>query len=471
MDSLYQHLLSIKRLEDISAATFQDLNVRIDCDVEASQLVPEEGLKSQPPLPWEKDRASGDSGSDRSASTEPCLMSSGSRYPAKDRWDVIFNELLADNDDAFREAARMQPRAGRSRIRLTQSRRFWAGLERLAQYWDTSLDRYFERPVTPGLPPNNEPDSVQADDDNHAAEPAAATTTPMDIDEPTNARSTDESEKQTVTMYTGRRFGTGREMPETARDETIRGFLEMVAWPFGCQVTVPSLPPRLAVKNLLLPVRWSFFAARSPQDRQLARSGVLEGPVLVAQCRPETSFRDPSDVPGSAPGDICDLLREIGAMLLAAQERARQGTNEVKPGQGKWWTTTPRWGEAQNDEALHSEGRAGNVDEPVTSTAGAATAAAAAAAALSMSHRSARPSETKRIRSSRYEHPFLSSRRSGSSTSSRTKPPTSSERWKSLQPGPTLWDKRMRYMQIGKDAASPFDDVRVYLQYLVYYLP
>jgi hypothetical protein len=36
---------------------------------------------------------------------------------------------------------------------------------------------------------------------------------------------------------------------------------------------------------------------------------------------------------------------------------------------------------------------------------------------------------------------------------------TSSEKWKIIQPGPSLWDKRLSYMQIGKARDSPFDDV------------
>jgi hypothetical protein len=36
---------------------------------------------------------------------------------------------------------------------------------------------------------------------------------------------------------------------------------------------------------------------------------------------------------------------------------------------------------------------------------------------------------------------------------------TSSEKWKIIQPGPSLWDKRLSYMQIGKARESPFDDV------------
>lgn len=160
----------------------------------------------------------------------------------------------------------------------------------------------------------------------------------------------------------------------------------------------------------------------------VARKGVLEGPVLIAQCRPDTTFRGPDDAPGSGSGEVCDILREVGAMLLAAEERAREGKTEVKPGEGKWWTTTPRWGGAPNDDVGDTAGS--NSDEKPVPESGNAR------------------------KRSKYEHPLMSSRRSGTSRKL-----SNAEKWKLIQPGPSLWDKRMVYMQIGKAKESLFDDV------------
>lgn len=216
-------------------------------------------------------------------------------------------------------------------------------------------------------------------------------------------------------------------MPEDAREETVRAFVEMAAWPFGCQVSVPTISPRLAVKTLLFPVRMTFEAGRSPKDRSLARSGVLEGPVFVGQCRPETAFRAHDENPGSGIGEISDLFREVGAMLLAAQERAREGATEVRPGEGKWWTTAPRWGGATNDgpEGEH------NTDSDQDSSG---------------SHGKEKPHKR-----SKYDHPFLAMRR--------PRRISNAERWKLVQPGPSLWERRMRYMQIGKTKDELYDDV------------
>lgn len=116
-------------------------------------------------------------------------------------------------------------------------------------------------------------------------------------------------------------------------------------------------------------------------------------------------------------------------MLLTAQERARQGEAEVRPGEGKWWTTVPRWGGAPNDSVSDNEKETHGEDKL--------------------------PSESGYARKrSKYEHPFLASRRPSSARKM-----SNSDRWKIIQPGPGLWDKRMRYIQIGKPLDSAFDDV------------
>ncbi|RHZ72030.1 hypothetical protein CDV55_102227 [Aspergillus turcosus] len=416
-------LASIRRPQDISTEKLKAFNLRLETDITADRIVPQ-GSKLFPPLPWEARTCN------ETEDGEPILMDNGNPYPARERFENLKKELLLDNDDAFREVARLPPKEGRQRVRVAHARKFWTGLERMAQWWDSSLDNYFERPATPELA--SDEDKMQTDGETQAPEILDSTTTPMDVDNPpttqtVNGTSSDREEgrQEIVERYTGRRIGTGQEMPEDIREETVRAVAEMAAWPFGCQVSVPMIPPRLTVQKLLFPVRQSFQAARSPKDRQLARSGVMEGPVFVAQCRPETSFRGPEDAPGSGAGELCDLLRELGAMLLAAQERGRQGATEVRPGEGKWWATKPRWGGATQDTQDSGNGE----EQP------------------------AREDGNDRKRS-KFEHPFLASRRASSGRKL-----SNAEKWKIVQPGPSLWDRRMRYIQIGKDKDSPFDDI------------
>lgn len=418
---------SIKRPQDISAEKFKAFNLRIEHDIPASDIVRQDLPNFCPPLPWEDDSPNP---SPLTEDGSPILLENGNPYPPKERFEVLKDELLLDNDDAFREVGRLPPREGRQKVRVTQARKFWMGLERMSQYWDSSLDHYYERPATPrSTPQAGHEDKMQTDGEVQPPQTENKAEAEMNRDYTTTNSNQRDGQAEFVTMYQGRRIGSGHEMPEDAREETIRALTEMAAWPFGCQVALPIMPPRLSLGTLLFPIRQTFEVARSPKDRQLARSGVMEGPLFAAQCRPETSFRTPQEATGSGIGEVCDLFRELGSMLLAAQERLRQGAIEVKPGEGKWWTMTPRWGGAIND-VVGDSGNFSHGDDRPTLDAG---------------------NVRKR---SKYEHPFFAPRRPNGARRL-----SNAERWRLVQPGPSLWDRRMRYIQIGKSNGSAFDDV------------
>ncbi|KAJ5663579.1 hypothetical protein N7507_004310 [Penicillium longicatenatum] len=435
-------LASIKRPQDITLERFAALNLKVDRDVDIQQMFPEDVVQTSP-MPWDPTPEV------PAGETEPRpLMSNGLPYPSKDRFEVLQTELLLENDDVFREVSRLPVREGRERVRVTQSRKFWAALERMAQYWDTSLDNYFERPATPQRTPPSESDTK--DDEMQIDNLPDVTEGTMDVDQPVLVGSADleKAPQPIVKLYTGRRSGAGHEMPEDCRDEVVRSFIEMAAWPFGCQVTIPTLPPRLTVKNLLFPVRQSLQSARSPRDRETARNGILEGPVLIAQCRPETGFRNEGDAPGTGLGEICDLFREVGGMLLAAQERAREGGVELRPGEGKWWTIKPRFGGAPADGILEDLMNGPGIH-------GIPIPDSLLSSGQDKPSTSAPEAESARKRH-KFEHPFVTSLARRPSAMRKL---SSGEKWQIIQPGPSLWDKRMRYMQIGKAKDSPFDDI------------
>lgn len=431
----------------------------MESDVDVRRIFPEDQTQSLPPLPWENEVQNNPT-NQPTTDQPPALTGNGTPYPSNERFEVLKNELSFDNDDAFREVVRLPLRQGRGHVRLTQSRKFWAGLQRMSEYWDTSLDHYFERPKTPEQLPADgvqaHEDQIQTDDDSsHSTSGLSGTA--MDVDKPQihevpTGSPSKKGARPSVAMYTGRRLGAGSEMPDDIRDDTVRAFVEMVAWPFGCQVTVPITGPRLTIKTLLFPVRRSFQAVRCVRDRQgftgnkisAPHNGIMEGPVLIAQCRSETSFRTAQDTPGFGTGEACDLLREVGGMLLAAQERAREGTAEQRPGEGKWWTMTPRFGGAAHDGVLDDHVNKGHgTSLPDT-----------------MLEESKPSSEEPEVESARkrhkYEHPFLTAL---SRRPSAMRKLSSSEKWKIVQPGTSLWDKRMTYMQVGRAKESPFDDV------------
>ncbi|CRG90470.1 hypothetical protein PISL3812_07514 [Talaromyces islandicus] len=407
--SIYKCLASLRKPQDFTPEDARVLNLQVAPDLHASQIVPDHLLENLPPLPW--DQATNTDKPDQN------LMSNGVAYPAAEKYNIVKAELLLENDDAYREVVRMPPKPGRSRVRLTQSRKFWVGLEKMAQYWDDSLDEYYEKPA--------EATEQATQDQPIEAKTAEATTADaMDTSEP--PRDNGSSKR----VYKGRRIGAGHEMSDDIREETMRGFLEMAAWPFQCQLAIPSLPPRLLVRKLLFPVRQTLVTGRVPLDRQTARKGILEGPMLAVQCRGQTIFREDGETFGYGQKEVCDLAREVCAMLLLAQERFREGTSEVKPGEGKWWTATPRWG--------------GAPDEGVTGEA----------ATRSEKENESEVGEGSMHKRSRYSNPLMASRRSA-----RPRKLTASEKWKILEPGPSLWDKRLIYMQIGKPKDSLYDDI------------
>lgn len=79
---------------------------------------------------------------------------------------------------------------------------------------------------------------------------------------------------------------------------------------------------------------------------------------MGVQVRADTDFAD-NDGQTLEPKSRLDFMREIGGLLQLAQERRRAGRTEVKPGEGQWWTTKPRWGGGPGGEV---EGEAGNAD-------------------------------------------------------------------------------------------------------------
>ncbi|OKL60725.1 hypothetical protein UA08_04433 [Talaromyces atroroseus] len=395
-NAIYQKLLAIKKPQDITVEHVKSLNMKLETDIEGTQILSDEHFQGLPPFVWENLTEE---------LVELEIMGGGFPYPPFSKYDVVRKELLFDNDDAYREVTRMQPRPGRNR------------------YWDTSLDEYYDKPVTA-----SEEKTLRQQQQQQGG-------IPMDTG--------DEEVKTYKRAYKGRRVGTGSEMPVDIRDDTMRGLLEMVAWPFQCQASVPAQQPRLNVQKLLFPVRHTLVAGRVPQDRQAARSGILEGPMLGVQCREETAFRDPEETPGYGQKEMCDIFREVGAMLLLAQERSREGTVEVKPGEGKWWTTVPRWGGAPDDGVTGDAADEGSASTTIN---------------LEKQSRD-KPqdgddSNSNMYKRSRYSYPLRSARRSG-----RSRKLTVSERWKIIEPGPSLWDKRTKYMQIGKPRGSLYDDI------------
>ena len=224
-------------------------------------------------------------------------------------------------------------------------------------------------------------------------------------------------------------------------------------------------------------------------DRARNRAGILEGPVFAFQARHETGFAGGDAAGRSDTGklDRLDVLREVGALLVLAQERAREGKEEVVPGRGKWWAEKARWGggggngEAigqplqEDDESVPTE--VTDVLAARAKTKSASSGDGAGSSRLGFGDGSNNDEEG--------EHGGRSAKRrnmhgggengngNGKSeehgSGSRDKRRKAQLRKRMIaqsheMPRP-LWDRRVEYRQIGRDGMEEWDDVRILSPY------
>lgn len=306
-----------------TAQHLEVLNVNLAIDLPYNQVVPKVFI---PPSSWSKSPATSESSaSSQATSSRSTSLSNGAPTPGKEEFFVRVQELLHDNDDAFRAMQRLPPLPNRQPARIVHFRKFWEGLLLVAEHWDTSLDKY----------------SDSKDTEEKSA---------MDIDELRSEANKAESRMETdqgeypKKTYTGRRTSTGRDMPGKYREDTVFAFVEALTWAFRCRLDQAHSQQRLELQGTMIPILHAASVYRVPKDFREARRGVAEGPILGVFCREQTSFRDLNEAEGEGKQEILDLLREIGLLLMLAQKRAREGKEEEIPGKGKWWANAPRWG-------------------------------------------------------------------------------------------------------------------------------
>jgi hypothetical protein len=411
------------------------------------------------------------------------LLSNGRRKPDHNEFFVRARELLFNNDDAFSTLTRKGSR-GQVALRLAHFRKFWEGLDNMAYYWDNSLDEYTISNLeatksrvgtateasasSKAAADQDTRDDTKVDKDTNArselrspseeeprkkprVESVNMTTAPLS----SNLKSTEvnvtaqppslntsrvlpartappkspwatnlEHQNQPINnsqeSYRGYRIGNGAEMPDQYRIDCVRAFLEPIAWAFGVTLSQHRRPPVLKLEHVRFPVRMSSVAWRGPQDRAKARQGWMEGPVLGMQCRADVNFGSTGRLEAES---VLDAVRELGGLLLLAQERAREGKTERRAGEGKWWTVKPRWGGGPGGEVGDAQG-ASDVPAKETGTAP--------------------------------EEKSLPRNPDGSKSRRR---PTPAEVWKILRPGHPSWDPKIVYNAIGKDQGVEWDDV------------
>ncbi|UPX09674.1 uncharacterized protein EKO05_0000358 [Ascochyta rabiei] len=477
-----QHFLGLKKPSDVTKNTLAQLNVTFQSNRDFETLLSSlsnDALSHIPPASWldapDKQEL---------PASEPTvtLLSNGRRVPDRKEFFVRARELFFKNEDAFSTLTR-KSNGSQAPLRLAHFRKFWEGLDNMAYYWDNSIDDYrspdpaavdtiAETVSSPnstagageqetraetktdwvakmqnsiGSPNGSEPRKkakTEAVNDQTMAHSVhvngfggslAAQTASMIPSRVLPARIAPSRFPSTINMeprekpadtsngsYRGYRIGNGSEMPDQYRIDCVRAFVEPIAWAFGVTLSQHRRPPVLLLEHVRFPVRMSSVAWRGPQDRMKARQGWMEGPVLGIQCRPDVNFEASGNI--EAQSNL-DAVRELGGLLLLAQERAREGKVEQLAGEGKWWTTKQRWGGGP-------EGEVGDAAAPGDTSSKTATAT---------------PQQT-----------TVQRNLDGSRSRKRLTP---AQVWKIVKPGNSLWDPKVVYEAIGKDEATEWDDV------------
>lgn len=338
----------------------------------------------------------------------PSTLSNGREPPGYETWSKSAKELLYNNQDVFQFLQGRHPSSGQPKVRVAIFRKFWDHLREIGLYWDTSNEKYEDIP-SDAVAAEVAPDAMDMD-------PISAQTQPTQVTKDGKAKKT----------YRGNRIGTGRDMPARYREDAVCAFVDTVAMAFYCRTERPQIQPKLKLQNLFIPVPQAAIVYRCPKDRNQARRGILEGPLLAVQCNHHTAFRQQEEegkaeeLNSKKQGITVNLLREVGLMLNLAQKRAREGQEEPVPGEEQWWATKPRWGGGPGGEVPRKEGK-------IIGGGGGGG---------------------------------VGPKRSAVSKARTNKAP-GMENWENLEAGPKRWDQGVLHLQIGKDPDVIGDDVRL----------
>jgi hypothetical protein len=245
---------------------------------------------------------------------------------------------------------------------------------------------------------------------------------PATTDPDPDAMDTDEGPDPTSPTQIQNLIGTGSQTPPEFRNSLLSTFTKFIAYDFGCNVSFPRIEPRLYISSP--PSTSSFptnisFIYRTPTNRASARLGIVEGPLAALSARHMTSFRTPHD-------SLFDLCREVASVLVTAQQRARETKTEPKLDEDLWWCHKPRWGGGpggpigrEADKADEIASTNGNGEDETSSPAGTGPS----------------PARKKTKKMSLYDN------------------------YRNVRPPSSTWDRKTKYMAIGKPAALDYDDI------------
>jgi hypothetical protein len=452
-------LQSIVRPGEVTASHLEALGVHVVPDVASADLIPDPAFipdfEAWHALSSEDVHATNESTRKR--------LNTGNLSPGCQTYLDRHRELSIPNDAAYRTIRRIPAQKGQPQARLGNAYEFYRHLELFCAFWeDTSK-------------PPAEPKSDQTAESNGENGTAAAE----------GDKAPENAADEMARFY---RTGAGHQMPVDYRQNMITAFLKLVAYDFTCNVSAPRTEPRLHITSTS-PTgspRSSYFSSgctfifRSPNTREAARAGIVEGPVAAVSARHLTTF-PPADSSSPSPAadrdSTVDLAREIVAALITAQHRAREGRTEKRIGDNAWWCTKPRWGGGPGgpigreiEQLSGADQTIGDKDAPPPETPPSATAAATASpSAPSGMSLPQRPSSRPFTGSGRIPFPTGSSSSSSSATGSskgakRLKKSGNHpmyDNYRMVRPPAATWDKKTRYEAIGRARGAGYDDIFV----------
>lgn len=376
-------------------------------------------------------------------------MSNGFKCPG-----IVFylerkKELSYANQVAFRAIRRMPPVAGRQLPRLGNSFEFYKNLEIMATYWDDPSDPW-SPPKTPTEDNATLEMSINPANDNSES-----------TKNPENDRPSPDPDRVTYRLH------SGKDMPAEARHNGVSAFLKMIVYEFKCNIGPARTEPRLQLReppHIQYPGRErkaSYFPSgctfcyRTPTTRSDARAGVVEGPLFALSTRGSTVFSTEMD-------QAIDLGREVIAALITAQHRAREGKEEVRFGDGQWWCSKPRWGGGQGGPI----GKEIEVAEAKAATVVTSTSTNVSADDTKMETDLPITQESLAIQKETSSSTDCSDRNNTQSSRLRKLPLRKQQmsiydNYRMVRPPSCTWDKKTRYLSLGKIPGADYDDVFV----------
>ncbi|ETS85511.1 hypothetical protein PFICI_03536 [Pestalotiopsis fici W106-1] len=491
--SLVRFLQSLHRPAGLSEAHFEALGLRLHSDAPAEEVLSDPSFL--PPTSGECERLK--TGQSVEGNIGFCFpLCNGNTSPEARAYLERRDELSIENQAAFRTVRRIRPEPGVKAARLGNCYEFYRQLEQMAGYWDDS-----------SLPPMQQQQQQQQQHENEQDQPEDSKPPqrfplpkPLDASleqvqvslmgamsaPESHSRSEPSSSQDQSSWRVTYRTSSGNTMPAEVRHHVISAFLKLVSYDFGCNISAPRTEPRL---QLLTPSPLSktitsstpknqeqqqprkqvasyfpsgcVFLVRMPTTREAARAGIVEGPIAAVSARNTTSFSSPAE-------NNIDFGRELIAALITAQHRSREGKEEKRFGEGKWWAHAKRWGGGPGGPiGREVEGSVAGDKDKETNAASNPMKSEKPDTAHEGNGGGAHSSETSKERPRSPPHPISPS----SGLPMRGPPAAKKQRktghlsiydnYRQVKLPAATWDKKARYSAIGKVPGADYDDVFV----------